>query len=144
MLIKLNSLLKGYAGAQLEMAYLLRDLLNLGITPLVCSRGSVGQGDIGLMAYIGLVLMGQGKVEYQGQIRPTAEVFQETGLQPLKLFAKDGLAIISSNALILGRLAFILRNLQRTVEHFDSAMPCLWRLFTAMSARWTRRWSLGN
>lgn len=119
MVIKLNSLLKAYAGVQLEMAYLLRDLLNYDITPIVNSRGSIGEGDIGLMSYIGLVLIGQGEVLYKGKRRQTIQVFREVGLTPLRLYAKDGLAIISSNAISYACLSLQLTKLQQLITWAD-------------------------
>lgn len=119
MLVHLNGLIKGYAGVQVGVAQTLCRLLNLGITPVVNGRGSVGQGDIGILSYIGLALLGEGLSDYQGQRYQTADLFQRFGIEALTLYGKDSLGIISSNAVSFGQLSLLLPRLAEVVQWFD-------------------------
>jgi len=98
MTTRLNSILHGATGVQTRVAELYRDFLNHRITPVLPSRGSVGQADITLITHIGLAMIGEGDVYYQGQRMKAAEALQKAGLKPLKPVGKDALAILSSNA----------------------------------------------
>lgn len=121
MLIRLNGLIKGYAGVQIEMADLLVDFLNYGVTPVVNGRGSVGEGDIGILSYIGLGLIGEGLIDYQGERYQAADVFQKLGLKPIRLYAKDGLGIISSNAVSFSKICLLIKQLENLLKWFDLA-----------------------
>ncbi len=98
MLIRLNTLLLGRAAVQPYVAELYLDFLNDGITPVLPSRGSIGESDMTILAGVGLAMMGEGEVDYQGQRIPAGQALADAGLQPLVPFGKDSLAIISSNA----------------------------------------------
>jgi histidine ammonia-lyase len=96
MLLRVNSLTRGYSGARIELVQLLIDFLNHGIHPVVPCKGSVGaSGDLVPLAHIALALIGMGKVEYQGQIVPAGEALSRAGLKPANLEAKEGLALIN-------------------------------------------------
>jgi|TARA_B110000116_G_scaffold59920_1_gene51249 histidine ammonia-lyase len=110
MLLRANSLARGHSGCRGEVVDLLIDFLNRGIHPVVPQYGSVGaSGDLAPLAHIGLALIGEGDVEYQGQIRPTAEILDEVHLVPLKLKEKEGLALINGTQATtgLGILTFL-------------------------------------
>lgn len=98
MLVKLNSILQGTTGAQPEVAKLLQEFINRGIQPVIPSRGSIGEADITILAHLGLTLMGEGKVYFEGKLMPTSTVLAMNGLKPLVPFGKDSLSIMSSNA----------------------------------------------
>lgn len=96
MILRAQSLALGHSGVRVEVVQLLLDLLNHGVHPLVPSQGSVGaSGDLAPLAHLALALIGHGEVEHAGQVRPTAEVLAELGLEPLILQAKEGLALIN-------------------------------------------------
>lgn len=121
MLIRLNGVIKGYAGCQVEIAERLADFLNLGLTPVVNGKGSVGEGDIGILSYIGLALMGEGLMDYQGQRYQASDLFQRFGLKPINFQAKDGLSVISSNAVSHAKLSLLVLQLHQLVKWFDLA-----------------------
>jgi histidine ammonia-lyase len=98
MLIRLNTMLVGQSGAQPRVAELYRDFLNHGIHPVLPTRASVGEADITILAHIGLAMMGEGEVIYGGHRMPAAQALAEAQVEPLQPFAKDSLAIMSSNA----------------------------------------------
>lgn len=99
MLIRLNTLLKGFSGVRVETVELLRDFINYEIHPLVPEQGSVGaSGDLCPLSHIALALAGEGYVEYRGKEYKTAELFEldeikEKGLKPLEFSYKEGLAL---------------------------------------------------
>jgi len=98
MLVRANGLARGGAGAKPEVAEMLLALLERGVQPVVPSIGSIGAGDICVLAHIGLVLIGEGEAELGGEVVPGERALAAVGLEPLVLAPKDGLAIISSNA----------------------------------------------
>jgi hypothetical protein len=102
MVIRLNQMLTGHAGVQQSVVQGLEDFLNRAITPVVPSKGTVGEADIDILAHIGLALMGEGDVEYQGATIPAAAALSQAGLTPIVPFAKDALSIFSSNAFSAG------------------------------------------
>lgn len=119
MLARLNSLLLGCTGVQPEIVERYVDFLNLGIHPVLPLKGSVGAADISTISHIGLAMIGEGEVEVNGVRLPAAKAIQNEGLTPLKLGPKDGLAIVSSNALSAGTGAIALLDFKRVIELAD-------------------------
>ncbi|MCR4396810.1 MAG: aromatic amino acid ammonia-lyase, partial [Candidatus Saccharicenans sp.] len=86
----------GHSGLRLEVVELLAELLNRGVTPVVCEKGSVGAcGDLSPMSQIALVLMGEGEAYYRGERLPAREALERAGLKPIVFQARDGLATIN-------------------------------------------------
>jgi len=102
MLIRLNNFIRGEAGVSLDVAKIYEEFLNLGITPIVPSYGSVGESDITLASHIGLVMIGEWKAEYKGNIYPASEILKKTGIKPVELVGKDFLSILSNNSITIG------------------------------------------
>lgn len=98
LLVKLNSILQGTTGAQPKIAELLAAFINNRVLPILPSRGSIGESDITILAHLGLTMMGEGEVYFEGEKMETKEAFSRLGLTPLVPFAKDSLSIMSSNA----------------------------------------------
>ena len=98
MAIRLNGFLCGNTGVAKEIAEYYKEFLNRGITPVMKSRGSVGEADIATLTAIGLTAIGEGEAWYQGERMSGGEALKRAGLSPLKLGPKDGLGIASSNA----------------------------------------------
>lgn len=98
MAIRLNKALLGYSGLSQEVVKRFRDFLNYGITPRLPKRGSIGEADIATLSHIGLAMIGEGEVDFQGKQRTALDAMADCGLKPLTLGPKDGLGIISSNA----------------------------------------------
>jgi histidine ammonia-lyase len=96
LLLRANALAKGYSGIRMETLQLLVDMLNAGVHPVIPSQGSLGaSGDLAPLAHMALVLIGEGKAEYQGTVLPGAEALRAAGLKPVQLEAKEGLALIN-------------------------------------------------
>lgn len=98
MAIRLNGFLCGNTGVAKEIAEYYKEFLNRGVTPVMKSRGSVGEADIATLTAIGLTAIGEGEAWYQGERMKGEEALKRAGLSPLKLGPKDGLGIASSNA----------------------------------------------
>ena len=102
------SLARGHSGVRTELVELLLASLERGIVPVVPSRGSVGSsGDLVPLAHLGLVLVGEGEATFEGKRQSGAEALTAAGLEPIRLTAKEGLALINGTHLMaaVGSLA---------------------------------------
>ena len=100
---RLNSLMQGYSGIHTGLVELIRDLINKNITPCIYEHGGVGaSGDLIQLAHLGLSLLGEGKVWYEGQVQPAAEVFKKCGVKPLAIHIREGLAILNGTSAMTG------------------------------------------
>jgi histidine ammonia-lyase len=97
MLLRARALAAGYSGVRPEVPRLLVELLNRGLHPAVPSRGSVGaSGDLAQLAHVALCLQGEGRMlTEEGGTEPAGETLRRTGLEPLVLEAKEGLALVN-------------------------------------------------
>jgi histidine ammonia-lyase len=101
MLLLAASLARGHSGVRVEVVQLLVDALNTHLYPIIPSRGSVGaSGDLAPLAHLGLVLIGEGEVLYNGQRYTGAEALQRAKLTPISLQAKEGLALVNGTHLM--------------------------------------------
>jgi histidine ammonia-lyase len=110
MLIRANTLAKGYSGIRPETLDLLLRMLERGVHPAVPCQGSLGaSGDLAPLAHIALVMIGKGEAEYKGEVIAGAEALNQAGLSPVELAAKEGLALTNGTALMaaLGALAVV-------------------------------------
>lgn len=110
MLSRANCLIQGFSGVTPETIALLFDFINHDINPVIPEKGSVGaSGDLAPLSHIALALIGEGDVEYKGQIVKSDVAIKDIGKTPAKLGAKDGLALINGTSvmLALGTLAFV-------------------------------------
>lgn len=107
MAIRLNQIATGRTGVQSAVAEMYRQFLEQGITPVVPSRGSVGEADITLASHIGLAMVGEGEVFIKGNRIPAARALAEAGIAPLEPVGKDFLSILSTNALTAGQAALL-------------------------------------
>jgi histidine ammonia-lyase len=96
LLLKAASLARGYSGVREEVVDTLLALHNQGLTPVIPCQGSVGaSGDLAPLAHLSLPLIGEGEVFYQGERMPAAHGLERAGVKPIKLSAKEGLALIN-------------------------------------------------
>ena len=119
MAVRLNGIARGGSGASPRVAELLVEMLNAGVHPVVPSRGSVGAGDLGQMASVGQVMIGRGRAELDGDLVPGAEALRRAGIEPLRPEPKDGLTIVSSNAVSVAEGAMAVERAQRVAERAD-------------------------
>jgi len=106
-----------------EVARLLADLLNAGLTPVVPEHGSLGcSGDLAPLAHVALALTGEGDVRRQdGPAVPAASALAEAGLEPVRLTSKEGLALINGTDGMLGMLCLALADLGMLLRTADLA-----------------------
>ncbi|MEI6791305.1 MAG: histidine ammonia-lyase, partial [Myxococcaceae bacterium] len=96
MLLRLNTLSKGYSGCRSVLLDYLCKLLNAGCAPYVPRKGSVGaSGDLAPLAHLALLLIGEGEAFYRDSKITAREALKLSDLEPLKLRAKEGLALIN-------------------------------------------------
>lgn len=119
MLARLNGMARGGAGVSLAVCETLLTMLNLGLHPVIPSRGSIGMSDLAPLAHMALPLIGLGEVEYQGRVMPGAEAIELAGLLPVALGAKDALALCSANSVSVGRGALVLADAVRLLVAAD-------------------------
>jgi len=122
LLLRANVLAKGLSGVRPIVADTLVAMLNQGVHPVIPARGSVGaSGDLAPLAHLALALIGEGEVFYAGERLPAAIALQRTGIEPLTLAAKEGLALLNGTQAMAGVGALAVERALRVVELFDLA-----------------------
>lgn len=100
-LIRANTLAKGHSGIRVKTLELLLELLNKNLLPVIPSKGSLGaSGDLAPLAHMSLPLLGFGQVKMNGEIVGSADAFQKVGLEPIRLAAKEGLALTNGTTMM--------------------------------------------
>ena len=117
MLVRANTM--SYEAASPPLTQALLDLLNQRITPVVLSRGTVGEGDLWPLANVGAAMVGAGEVYYRGVRMSAAEALKQAGLAPLKPFAADDSELESSNAYATGQAALVLYDAREALSWAD-------------------------
>jgi len=109
MLGRINVHAHGNSGCRPEITLTLIDMLNKGVTPYVCRKGSVGaSGDLAPMSQIALLLMGEGSAFYKGKLLDGKEAMDKAGVPVPGLKARDGLASINGSNLLTAMSALML------------------------------------
>jgi histidine ammonia-lyase len=122
MVLRANTLAKGYSGARVETVELLLDCLNAGILPVVPSRGSVGaSGDLAPLAHLALPLIGEGQATLDGEVLPGRDALARAGLEPIRLQAKEGLSLINGTQFMAAAGALALVRARRLAKAADLA-----------------------
>jgi len=116
-LLRANSLAVGVSGVRLELVERVLQLLNHRVHPVVPEQGSVGaSGDLAPLAHFALVLVGEGRAEFEGHIYSGSESLARAGLAPIVLTPKEGLALINGTQLSTAILALTLIRAGRVVR----------------------------
>ncbi len=103
MLLRLNVLANGHSGCRPDIAKTFVEMLNKGVTPVVCKKGSVGAcGDLAPMSQIALLMMGEGEAFFKGERLTGSQALEKAGIPVPGLQARDGLACINGSNLING------------------------------------------
>lgn len=120
LLLKINSLARGYSGVRREVIDALITLFNERIYPIIPEKGSVGaSGDLAPLAHLAAVLIGEGEAQHQGKLYPGKQALQLAALQPFVLAPKEGLALLNGTQV---STALALQGLFATEDAFRSAM----------------------
>jgi len=122
MVLKINSLARGFSGIRLRVIQALMALVNAQVCPWIPTKGSVGaSGDLAPLAHMSLLLLGEGQARWQGEWLPAKEALKKAGLAPITLAAKEGLALLNGTQ---ASTAFALRGLFEAEDLFASAVVC--------------------
>lgn len=122
MVLKINSLSRGFSGIRQQVIDLLVALVNAEVYPHIPLKGSVGaSGDLAPLAHMSLVLLGEGKARYQGEWIDAAEALSIVGAKPITLAAKEGLALLNGTQV---STAYALRGLFEAEDSFAAAVVC--------------------
>jgi histidine ammonia-lyase len=122
MLSRANVHAKGRSGLRLEVSRMLVEMLNRGVTPVVCQKGSVGAcGDLAPMSQLALVVIGEGQAWYEGELLTGAEALARAGLEPVVFHARDGLALINGSNFMNGMNALHLYDIDRWLKQAEIA-----------------------
>ncbi len=120
MVLKLNSLARGYSGVRPAVLDMLAALVNHDVTPCIPAKGSVGaSGDLAPLAHLSAMLLGVGDVCWEGDILRASEALDRLGLSPLKLAPKEGLALLNGTQV---STALALAGLFRAEDLFAAAL----------------------
>ncbi|WP_185829763.1 histidine ammonia-lyase [Vibrio penaeicida] len=122
MVLKINSLARGYSGIRLQVINALITLVNSQVYPCVPQKGSVGaSGDLAPLAHMSTVLLGEGEARHNGKIISGIEALKIAGLEPITLAPKEGLALLNGTQ---ASTAFALEGLFAAEDLFASATVC--------------------
>jgi histidine ammonia-lyase len=115
--LKIQSLSYGCSGVQLSSVERLVDMFNNKVIPRVFEMGSLGaSGDLAPLAHLSLPLLGLGEVRYQNTIHPTEKIQHLFGWKPLRLHAKEGLALLNGTQFMSAYGIWICHHANRLVE----------------------------
>lgn len=104
MVLRANALAIGNSGIRPQVVQMLVDCLNSDVLPLIPSKGSLGaSGDLVPLAHMGRFLMGEGLAHYQGKVLCAKAALVKAGLKPIKLEAKEGLALVNGTQFMAAR-----------------------------------------
>ena len=119
---RINVHAHGNSGCRPEITLTLIAMLNQGLTPVVCQKGSVGAcGDLAPMSQIALLLMGEGEAFYQGERLPGDKAMQRAGIAIPGLQARDGLAVINGANVLTAMSALQLYDMNRWLKQAEIA-----------------------
>ncbi len=122
MLGRINVHAHGHSAVRLEITQTLVDMLNRGLTPFVCQKGSVGAcGDLAPMSQIALLMLGEGQAYYEGELLEGQEAMKRAGIPIPGLKARDGLAIINGANLLTAMSAIFLYDADRWLKQAEIA-----------------------
>ncbi|MCW0211641.1 MAG: aromatic amino acid lyase, partial [Achromobacter sp.] len=122
MVLKINSLARGYSGIRRKVIDSLIALVNAEVYPHIPLKGSVGaSGDLAPLAHMSLLLLGESKARSKGVWLPAAEALAKAGLEPLTLAAKEGLALLNGTQV---STAYALRGLFEAEDLLAAGLVC--------------------
>ena len=119
---RINVLANGNSGNRPEITQTLVDMLNKGVTPFVCQKGSVGAcGDLAPMSQIALLMLGEGQAYYKGELLDGKEALDRAGIPVPGLEARDGLATINGSNLLTAMSAIFIYDVNRWLKQAEIA-----------------------
>ncbi len=117
MVVRANGMV--YNAPSPQLSQMLLELLNKRITPVVQSRGSLGEGDLAQLGNVGAAMVGAGEAYFQGVRMSADQALKSAGLTPIQPFAADDNALTSSNAYATGQAALLVHDAKEALEWAD-------------------------
>jgi histidine ammonia-lyase len=117
MVVRANAMV--YNAPSPQLSQMLLDLLNKRITPVVQSRGTLGEGDLAQLGNIGAAMVGAGEAYFQGARMPADQALKSAALTPIQPFGADDNALTSSNAYATGQAALLVNDAREALEWSD-------------------------
>ncbi|MEF8879807.1 MAG: aromatic amino acid ammonia-lyase [Candidatus Thermoplasmatota archaeon] len=119
---RINVHAHGQSGCRPVITKTLVEMLNKDVVPFVCQKGSVGAcGDLAPMSQIALLMLGEGKAYYKGELLPGKDAMKEAGIEPPGLRERDGLAIINGSNLLTAMSAIFIFDAERFIKQAEIA-----------------------
>ncbi len=143
MLLRANTLVKGYSGVKLETIQALVAMINEDLIPVIPDTGSLGaSGDLVPLAHMTMVLIGEGDALYQGQKMTGAAALSKAGLNPVVLDTKEGLALLNGTPAMTALGALAAYDSLNLIKHADIAgamsVEALWGKLDSFDERLAR------
>jgi len=128
MVARANALARGYSGIREELIDLLVAALNRGILPEIPCEGSVGaSGDLVPLAHMANLLVGSGYARTAGERMPARDALSKTGLKPVVLQCKEGLALVNGTSVMTGLAALAAHEAERLLRWMEVLTACLFQ-----------------
>jgi len=122
MLLRANTIAKGFSGAHVTTVELLVECLNRGVLPVVPARGSVGaSGDLAPLAHLALPLVGEGEAVVDGVRLGGGDALRSVGLAPIRLASKEGLSLVNGTQFMASMAALGIVRARRLAATADLA-----------------------
>jgi len=122
MLSRVNVHAHGRSGCRLVITQTLVEMLNKGVTPFVCQKGSVGaSGDLAPMSQVALLMLGEGKAYYNGELLDGGDAMKKANITMPGLEVRDGLAIINGSNLLTAMSAILIYDANRWLKQSEIA-----------------------
>ncbi len=103
MISRLKSLSLGYSGIHPDVIKQIALLINKNIIPFIPKHGGVGaSGDLVQLSHLALVLIGEGEAWYNNELKPVKDIYNELGIEPLKVRLREGLGLINGTSVMSG------------------------------------------
>jgi histidine ammonia-lyase len=119
-LLRMNVLAKGYSGVRPIILKTMRDMLNKGVVPVICEKGSVGtSGDLAPLSQMGLVVFGEGEAFFDGRRMSGLEAMKKAGIEPVKLMYREGLALINGTQFTTSYACFAIYEGERLIRNSE-------------------------
>jgi histidine ammonia-lyase len=145
MLLRANSLARGYSGIRPETLELLISCLNARVHPVVPSQGSLGaSGDLAPLAHMALVLIGRGEAEVDGEVMPGGKALKLKNLEPVVLGAKEGLALINGVQVMTALMALAVVDTAQLIDAATIVSSITLQALRGLTAAFDERLSMAR
>jgi histidine ammonia-lyase len=117
MLMRANTLSKGYSGVRLVLVDHILAMINRGVVPYINEKGSVGtSGDLSPLSQFAEVALGEGRAFYKGELMSGAEAMKRAGIEPFELTYKEGLGFINGSQMMTSGAALLVADAERVLK----------------------------